>query len=283
MPGQRRRRAPASATGRGGSGCAATRRPALTQPGDGDDHAERPASARPAARGGRVEDGVDADADAAQPEQHQRAGAPPLGRGARRAGAAVAAGVHAGGQRAATARARPRAPAPGTAAAGRPGRSSPPRSAWAARTRRTLSANCGQHGDRDDQRGADLVERRRHRAQQPLGVGQRVGRADADHDRGQPQAVVEPGEQRLEGHRPEQRGSRRPSRAAGPRAGRAAPCRRTPPPKRTRNTTRITTITTPEPARRAGTTRAHGWSERRSRHHDARPRRRAAAGAAGWW
>ena len=52
-----------------------------------------------------------------------------------------------------------------------------------------------QHGDGDDQGGADLVQGSRDRAQQPLGVGERVGGADADHDGTESQAVVQPGEE----------------------------------------------------------------------------------------
>ncbi|UUZ59977.1 hypothetical protein [Nocardioides sp. B-3] len=74
-----------------------------------------------------------------------------------------------------------------------------------------------EDGDRDDERGADLVERRRDRLEQPLRVGQRVGGADADHDRGQPQPVVEPGEKRLLRDRPEQPHPRDP---VGQRDGR---------------------------------------------------------------
>ena len=83
-----------------------------------------------------------------------------------------------------------------------------------------------QHGDRDDERAADLVERRRHRAEQPLGVGQGVGGADADHDGGEPEPVVQAEEQRLLGDRPEQPEPERPVRQRDRRQVRAARGRR---------------------------------------------------------
>ena len=57
---------------------------------------------------------------------------------------------------------------------------------------------------RDDEGGADLVERRRHGGEHALGVGQRVGGAHADDDRGEPEPVVQAGQQRLARHRTEQ-------------------------------------------------------------------------------
>ena len=145
----------------------------------------------------------------------------------------------------ASARGRPRAPGRRAGAARAPGRCRRPRSVWASAHAAYALGQLRQHGDRDDQRAADLVERGRHRAQQPLGVGQRVAGADADHDRGEPEAVVEPGQHRLRGDVAEQPDAREPSGARGSRAGGAPPGRRRPPPRTTRNSTRTTTIITP--------------------------------------
>ena len=232
----------ARATGPAGSGCAAPGGRRWRCPANGDEHAERQHREGQDPRRGLVEHGVDADADAAQPDQHQRAGTPPLGRG-QPGGAAVAAGVHAGGERERTLEGvlehRDQQPPEPADPAGLPC----PQALRGAHPAHAVG-ELREHGDGDDQGGADLVERGRHRAEQPLGVGQRVGRADADDERGQPQPVVQAGEQRPRGSPARAAGSRRPSRAAGPRAGRSARCRsRTP--KMIRNTTRTTTITTP--------------------------------------
>ena len=145
---------------------------------------------------------------------------------------AVAAGVHAGGQREGALQGvlqdrDEEATQPADAAVGAP----------AQRLRGAHPAGAvGQlreDGDGHDQGRADLVERRRHRRQQPLGVGQRVGRTDADDDGGQAQAVVQAGEQALDRERSEQADARRPTRAAARSAGRAARGRR--PPRRTRS------------------------------------------------
>ena len=213
------------------------------QPHDRHDRAQRQHRQREQARGGQVEDGVGADADAEQPDDEQGAGAVALA-AVQPGGAAVAAGVHAGrqGQRALE----------GVLEHRHQEASQPPDPAGGATAQRLGGADpahaVGQlreHRDRDDQRGPDLVERRRHRLEQPLGVGQRVGRADADDDGGQPQPVVQPGQQRLPRDRPEQADPGHPARAAGPRAGRSAPRPPSTPPNSSRNTTRITTITRP--------------------------------------
>ena len=62
----------------------------------------------------------------------------------------------------------------------------------------------GRDGDRDDDRGADLVQGAGQGAQQPLGVGQGVGCADAGDQARQPQAFGGGGEQALEVERAEQ-------------------------------------------------------------------------------
>src|SRR4029450_8542081 len=82
----------------------------------------------------------------------------------------------------------------------------------AARTRRTLSANCGstvtattsavpisQSAGGTDRSGRvpDLEERGAPRPRQPLGVRERVRGAYADHDRGEPEPVVQPRQQGL--------------------------------------------------------------------------------------
>ena len=172
------------------------------QPGDGGDDAEPEHRQRQDARGGVVEDGVRPDADADQADEHQGAGRTTLG-GRGVAGAAVAAGVHAGREREGALEGvlehRHQQPAQPADPAGLP-RPQRLRGAHPAHAVGELR----QHADRDHQRGPDLVERRRHRAQQPLGVGQRVGGADADHDRGEPEPVVQREEQRLRVERPEQ-------------------------------------------------------------------------------
>ena len=211
-PRPRRSRAPATragATGRGGSGCGSTRLPAPTSPRQRGDHAHGQHRQREHAGRGAVEDGVRADAQAAQPGQHQRAGRAAAA-GRQPAGAAVAAGVHAGGQgeRALEGVLEDRddqapqpADAPGVAAAQPLRGADPPQAVGQLR----------QDRDGDDEGGADLVERGRHRAQQPLGVGQAVGRADADHDRPEPEPVVQREQQRLAGHRPEEVDAERPA------------------------------------------------------------------------
>jgi hypothetical protein len=59
-------------------------------------------------------------------------------------------------------------------------------------------------GQRDDQRGADVVERRRCVAQQPARAGQGVRRAQAGQRRGQTHPVEPRGDGALEGDRPAQ-------------------------------------------------------------------------------
>ena len=130
-----------------------------------------------------------------RPEQHQGAGRTALGgRGVARRGRSR--GCPCRRRARASARGRPRARAPAAGAAGRPGRCRPRAGLRGAHPAHAVG-ELRQHGDRDDQRGADLVERGRHRAEQPLGVGQRVGGADADHDGGEPEPVVQREEQRL--------------------------------------------------------------------------------------
>ena len=158
----------------------------------------------------RVEPGVRPDADAGEGEEQQRAGHPALADG-RAAGAAVAAGVHAGRQgQGALERvledrhqeAAEPSDAGGGAAAQRLGGPDPAGAVGELREDR----------HRDDEGRADLVERRRHGGEQALGVGQRVGGADAEDDRGEPEPVVQPGQQRLAGHRTEQPDPGRPVR-----------------------------------------------------------------------
>ena len=61
-----------------------------------------------------------------------------------------------------------------------------------------------RHRDRDDDGGADLVQGAGQGAQQPLGVGQGVGRADAGDQAGEPQPLDGRGEHALEVERAEQ-------------------------------------------------------------------------------
>ena len=181
------------------------------------DHADRQhRAAHPGGRG-LVERAVDADADRAETEEHQPSGGTTFACGG--AGrAAVAAGVHARGQREGALQRvlehrdeQPPEPAhlAALAAAQRLGGPDPPEAVGQVR----------QHGDRHDECAADLVERRGHRAEQPLGVGQGVGGADADHDGGEAEPVVQPEEQRLLGDRPEQAEPERPVRQRDRRQG----------------------------------------------------------------
>ena len=159
---------------------------------------------------GLVEQGVGAHADADEAGQHQRSRRTSLGR-REVTGPTVATGVHPGRERH-----RPlqrvlhhRYDDPPQAAHPAPGHpaelSGGPHPAQAV-------GQLGQQRDRDHDRRTDLVQRGRHRLQQPLGVGERVGGADADHDGGQPHAVVQPGEHRLECHRAQQADARHPVR-----------------------------------------------------------------------
>ena len=178
------------------------------------------------------------------------------------AGTAVAAGVHAGGQgqRALEGVLQHRdeeAPEP----------ADPARGASAQRLRGPDPTGAvGQlREDRDghDQCRADLVERGRHRLEQPLGVGQRVGGADADDDRGEAETVVEAGEQALAGERTEQADPGDPVGQRHGSAGRAARGRR--PRRRTRSGTPPGSPRSRPPATgRAGTTAPTAWSERRA-------------------
>ena len=197
------------------------------------------------------------------------------------AGAAVAAGVHAGGQRQ---RALERvlehgdeeAPQPADPAVG-----SRRAGAWAARTRRALSASCGKTSPRRPGRcrprrapaaptraaawGWPASWRPRRRSRSWPGAGRRTGRRAAP--RGSPARAA---------------GPRRPSRAAGSRAGRAARARRPaaeddPEDHPDHHDRDAEPQVEPE---RAGPT---GWSERRAVHHDGRHGHQRAAAAAGWW
>ena len=62
--------------------------------------------------------------------------------------------------------------------------------------------------DRDGDRHAHLVQRARQRAQRPLRVGERVGRADAAEQGGEPQPVVQREQHAFERHRAAERDAR---------------------------------------------------------------------------
>ena len=173
-------------------------------------HADHEHRAPEPGRRRRVEAAVHPDADRAEPEQHQPAGGTPLAR-RRTGGAAVAPRVHPGGQRQRALEGvlehrdqqPPQAAHPtGLATPQQLCRPHPPDAVGELR----------KDGHRDHQGAPDLVERRRHGAEQPLGVRQGVGRADADHDGRQPQPVVEPGQERVLGDRTEQTQSQGPVR-----------------------------------------------------------------------
>ena len=63
---------------------------------------------------------------------------------------------------------------------------------------------------RDRHRDAGLVEHRRERAEEPVGAGQRVRRAEAQQDHGDLQSLHEGIEDRLHGHRTADAHRRRP-------------------------------------------------------------------------
>ena len=153
-----------------------------------------------AARRGAVEQPVGADADADEPAQQER-----LRRAAEwssdRGRAAVAAGVH--GRR------EQQRPVERVghhregdlaehveAAAGLPAQAAGGSHPLAALDE--LRRDAQRHGDGHP----DLVERRRHRLQEALGVGEHVGGADAQQEHREAQPVVDRRQQALERHRP---------------------------------------------------------------------------------
>ena len=156
----------------------------------------------------------------------------------------------------------PPAPAPGSAAADPRRRVSPERQRLGAAAA-SVDDQLRQHRDGYDEREADLAQRGRHRPEQPLGVGQRVGRAHADDDRAEPSPSYSPAQQ--DSRSPARAGAARaPSRAAA-RSGRssrqedAVARHREQDPEQYPVTTITTAMTT-----RAGTSPPEGCSERRA-------------------
>ena len=219
---RRRRRAtrptPRSTTDRAGSGSARRGGRSSVTPDPADRHAAERASA---ARGSAVRCCRAGRRSRSRSPRARRA-ASAAGRGPRRRGHAPRCG---------------RSPRESIAAARSSDRSSASvitgsatsRTMWNRRPRLTAEAPGAAHaltaldelrGDaqRDGHGHADLVQRGRHRLEQPLRVGEGVGGADAEEQRRQAQAVVDRREHALGGHRARRGGCRRRPRAAAPRA-----------------------------------------------------------------
>ena len=234
-------------SGRAGCGCGGHRRPANQKPADASATppsrpAGAPASAAPFGRGARR-----CPRRCRQAGQRGTAPSSYAAAGRRATGTAVPARVHP----AASGHRSPRASrSPGLrrrATSARCGPPGTPRESPRARTRRQA---VGGLAAATRPRPRSRCPSRRARAASTSAaawVRQRVRRADADDDRGEPHAVVQPGEQRLEGQRPGSSWTPATQGAAGSTAGARSTVLH-PPPSSTRNTTR----THRSPPRRRG-------------------------------